>query len=389
MRKTLYLYIFKEIPPPFLLGMATFTFVLLMGRLLRLADMVVEKGVPLADVLRMILYLLPSFWLVSIPMALLLAVLLAFGRLSGDSEITAMKTCGVSLYGLLPPALLFALIAYLAGTFVNVYAVPWGNTSFKKLLVDVVEARASLAIKEKVFNDDFPGIVLYTDSFDPRSQKMGGILIQDERDPSASSTIFAKQGMIITDPASKTVRLHLTEGSIHRTVDQTGYRLAEFQDYDLSINLNEGPRELVKNELDMTLDELRTNLTSPRYDAKMKMDMKMEYHRRFALPFACFVLTLVAIPLGIQNRRSGKAAGFSTSIGVLLCYYIVLSAGRTLGEKGILSPLVASWAPNLLFVILGVYLFRKTAAEQQIPLFERRLRLASRLRNAFSRRKTR
>ena len=385
MKKTLYLYIFKEIPPPFLLGVATFTFALLMGRILRLADMVVTNGVPLADVLRMVLYLLPSFFLVTIPMAFLLAILLAFGRLSGDSEITAMKACGVSLYGMLPPVFCFALIAYLAGALITVYAVPWGNTSFKKLLVDVAEARASLGIKEKVFNDDFPGMVIYTDRYNQRKQTMTGILIQDERDPLDPSTIYARSGVINSDPATKSIRLRLDNGSIHRTQGKTGYRLVEFRSYDLNINLNQASQAVNRNELDMSLAELRANLASGRFDAKMMRDMRLEYHRRFSLPFACLIFALVGMPLGIQNQRSGKAAGFTVSIGLLLCYYIVLSAGKALGEKGLLSPLLAAWAPNILFVTLGIYLFKTTASEKRIPLYGLFAGLTSWLRSRFAR----
>jgi lipopolysaccharide export system permease protein len=98
--------------------------------------------------------------------------------------------------------------------------------------------------------------------------------------------------------------------------------------------------------------------------------MRLEFNRRFALPFACFVFALVGVPLGIQNQRSGKATGFSISIGVLLIYYIILSAGRTLGEKGLAHPAIAVWAPNLILFALGAYLFKKTAAEQRIPMFE-------------------
>ncbi|ABQ27887.1 LPS export ABC transporter permease LptF [Geotalea uraniireducens] len=386
MKKTLYLYIFKEIPPPFLLGVATFTFVLLMGRLLRLAEMVVTKGVPLADVLRMVFYLLPSFLLVTIPMAFLLAILLAFGRLSGDSEITAMKASGVSLYGLLPPVFCFALIAYLAGAFITVYAVPWGNTSFKKLLVEVVEARASLGIKEKIFNDDFPGLVIYTDRYNQQKQTMSGILIQDERDPLEPSTIYARSGVINSDPATKSIRLRLDNGSIHRTQGKTGYRLVEFRNYDLNINLNQAAQTVNKNELDMSLAELRANLASGRFDAKMMRDMRLEYHRRFSLPFACLIFALVGMPLGIQNQRSGKAAGFTMSIGLLLAYYIVLSAGKALGERELLSPLLAVWAPNLLFVSLGIYLFKTTAAEERIPLYAFLTGIAGWLRSRLTKR---
>ena len=101
----------------------------------------------------------------------------------------------------------------------------------------------------------------------------------------------------------------------------------------------------------------------------MMHDMALEYHRRFSLPFACLIFALVGMPLGIQNQRSGKAAGFTLSIGLLLAYYIVLSAGKALGERELLSPLLAAWAPNLLFVSLGIYLFKTTASEERIPLY--------------------
>lgn len=370
MKKTLYFYIFREITIPFFLGMAAFTSVLLMGRLLKLADLVVAKGVPLTDILRMVFYLIPSFCLVTIPMAFLLALLLAFGRLSSDSEITAMKSTGISLYGLLPPVFLFSLLAYLATTFITVYALPWGNTSFKKMLFYVIESRITLSIKEKVFNDEIPGLVIYTDSYDEDDHIMQGILIHDERDSQGPSTIFASNGLIAADPVAKAVRVELKNGSIHRISGRTDYRLIEFQNYSLSINLNQAPRELIKNELDLTFDELRASIKALPPNTKMFWDMLLEYHRRFALPFACFVFALVGVPLGIQNQRSGKATGFSLSIGVLLFYYIILTAGKTLGEKGLVNPAVAVWAPNMILFALGAYLFKKTAAEQRIPIFE-------------------
>ena len=389
MKKTINLYLLREITVPFLLGMTAFTSVLLMGRLLKLADLVVAKGVPLADILWMVFYLVPSFCLVTIPMAFLLALLLAFGRLSADSEITAMKASGISLYGLLPPVLVFSLIAYLATTFITIYALPWGNTSFKKLLFDIIESRITLSLKEKVFNDEFPGLVIYTDRFDPQRNTITGILIHDERNPLESSTIFADSGLIVADPMARVLRVELKNGGIHRTLGKTGYRLIEFQEYSLSINLNQAPREMVKNELDMTFAELRAGISSARADAKTLREMLLEFHRRFSLPFACFVFALVGVPLGIQNQRSGKAAGFSLSIGVILFYYVILSAGKTLGERGLVHPAAAVWAPNLILLALGAYLFRKTAAEKRILLFEIVPFLIRQVRNWFDSRKER
>lgn len=368
MKKTLYLYLIKEITAPFLLGMGVFTLVLLMGKLLRLAEMVIAKGVPLGDILRLVLSMLPSFCLVTIPMAFLLAVLLAFGRLSADSEVTAMKACGVSLYGMLPPVLAFAVAAYLATMFVTLFALPWGNVSFKRLMYDIVETRATLNIKERVFNDEFRGVVMYVDRFDRQERRLSGVLVQDERNADEPSTIFAKSGIIATDPERKVIRLRLQDGDIHRAIGKTGYRLVEFAAYDLALDLSRASAGVKRSEGEMTLAELRERITHSE-EGVGKRTLLLEFHKRFSLPFACFVFALVGVPLGVQNRRSGKGSGFSLAIAILLLFYILLSAGENLGEKGILPAAVAIWLPNLLFLLMGVRLFANAAAEKRPFLF--------------------
>jgi lipopolysaccharide export system permease protein len=105
-------------------------------------------------------------------------------------------------------------------------------------------------------------------------------------------------------------------------------------------------------------------------DVKELRELAIEYHRRLAFPFACFVFACIGIPLGLQNRRSGKSSGFSLCIALLLLYYIFLSAGKTLGQKGTVPPMLAMWLPNLVFIGMGIYLFKKTAHEERILLFE-------------------
>jgi lipopolysaccharide export system permease protein len=385
MTTTFYRYIFREIAVPFFLGLATFTGALMMGRIIQIADLVVARGVSLVTILRLVSYLLPYFFMITIPMSLLLAVLLAFGRLSADSEITAMKSCGVSLFRLLPPVLACAFIAYIATTIVTLYGLPWGNSSFRNLLIDIVQSRATLNLKERVFNDDFPGLVIYVEHLGQKDNLMSGILIQDERNPREPSTIFANTGMIINDPESKNLRLSLKNGSIQRSLGKTDYRLLEFQDYDLSINLAQAARETIKTELDMTTDELHQKLRDHPTDDKFRRDMLIEYHRRLALPVACFVFALIAVPLGVQTHRSGKASGFSISIGIMLLYYIVFNIGKTLGQKGTVSAAVAVWSPDLIFLLFGGYLFWKTAVEQSIPLVEFVRQLPAMIRNRTNR----
>lgn len=367
----LYRYLTKEIVTPFLLGLLVFTGILLMGRMLRLADMVISKGVPLADVSMLVVYLLPNFAVITIPMALLLAVLLAFSRLSADSEIIAIKASGISLYRLLPPVVLLALCAYLLTAVNSIYLLPKGNVAFKELLYHVIQGRLSLSLKEQVFNTSLPGLLIYIEKSDEKSGAISGVMIQDERNPRDIATIFAKTGSLGIDEKEHKIQLNLANGSIHQSGQKGLYRNLDFQEYDLSVDLAKTANSFEKNELDMTLAELRQNLQKGGFSKKMTMDMQLEQQRRFALPFACFIFAIVAVPLGIQNRRSGKAAGFSLSIAALLVYYIVQSLGRTLGEKDLLPLPLAVWLPNIIFLSVGIYLFVKAAREEQLWLLDR------------------
>lgn len=367
---TLYRYIAREVISAFLLGLILFTGVLLMSKMLKLADMVVSKGVPLTDILLMIVYLIPNFAIITIPMSLLLAVLLAFSRISGDSEIIAIKASGISLFKLLPPILAIALCAYILTTLTAVYALPKGHNAFKQLLRQSVQQRLSLNLKERVFNSDIPGLLVYINKSDSKTGAMTGVMIQDERNPADVSTIFAETGAISLDGSSNRIFLHLTDGAIHQSRPGELYRLLGFKEYDLSVNLPAAAAGTEKNEIEMTLAELRHNLQTGGFSAKLMTNMGFEIHRRFALPFACFIFAVVAVPLGIQNRRSGKAAGFSLSIGTLLLFYIFQSIGKTLAVKGILTPFAAMWLPNLIFLSGGGYLFFKTAKEERIVIFD-------------------
>ena len=205
--------------------------------------------------------------------------------------------------------------------------------------------------------------------------------------PKGPTTIFAETGRLSADPGAKLVRLQLASGSIHRSLDKGSYQVVEFSTYSLTVNLNQALNGVTKDELDMTLAELRANIASPKASAKLRLDMKLELHRRFALPFACLVFALVGVPLGVQNQRSGKAAGFAVSIGIILLYYMVLAAGKSFGERGLLPAAAAIWTPNVIFAIFGLYLFKKTAAEERFFIFEKGTALLQWCRETFMRRR--
>lgn len=359
-------YIYREIAVPLILGIAAFTSVLLMSRFLKIAEMVVAKGVSLGDILLMIAYLLPSFGLFTLPMAFLLAVLLAFGRLSADSEVVAIKACGTGLARLLRPVMATALATTIATAYIALYAAPAGNTAFKALLTRTAVNQADIEIKDRVFMDTIPGLVLYTDRYDPVSRSMTDVMIQDERDAASPLTIFARQGSITTNMEQRQVRLQLANGTIHRAMPDNGYRLAQFDDYSLTVNIGNTGKGISRNEGDMTVAELQAGIRTPAINFRLRKEMEIELYRRSATPFACLVFALAGLPLGIQNQRSGKGSGFAVSICLILIYYILLSAGKALAGKEILHAAVAMWLPNIIFLLLGAWFFRQAACERRI-----------------------
>jgi len=357
-------YLMREITGIFALGLTIFTLVLLMGRMVKLMEMVVANGVPLAEVLRLIILLLPSFLVLTIPMAFLLAVLLAFGRLSSDNEITVLKASGLSLGALLPPVLLTASAAALLTLFISVVAVPWGNTGFKQMTMDVARKYAASAIRERIFRDDLPGIVLYVDQYDEARRTMQRVMIQDSRDAERPLTIFAKSGLISSDDGTGVLRILLKNGSIH-TQQKDDYRLISFGEYLLTAESGRST-PLVRTEMDLGIGELRSGIASSKVTPQVRLKMATELHSRFAFPFATFVFAILALPLGLSNRRSGKGAGFTISILILLVYYVLLSFLRTLAEKGGISPVLAVWLPNMIFLTVGLLLLRLASQEMTL-----------------------
>lgn len=369
--KTLNRYLLMEITVPFFLSLFIFTFVLLLDRMMKLIELVVGRGVHLSDIGMLFIFIIPSFLTLTIPMSFLLALLLAFGRLSTDAEITAMKASGVSLYQMMIPVFLLSILAYAMTFYLFLYALPWGNQSFRVKVFDIASARASTAIKERVFNDDFEGIVLYVDKFENAGQRMQGIMIYDQREKDGY-TIFAKDGSIVSDPVAMTVTMYLNNGEIHKVGKGLSYDRVAFSNYDLRLSFKgsaSGKKgEVSKGDREMNLPELRERVAQLKAKGENYRPYEVEIYKKFAIPFACIVFGLIGAPLGIQSKRGGRAWGFSLSLAIFLVYYISLTGGESLGDKGVIPPLIAMWGANIIFLLLGVYLIMMVGKERPIRL---------------------
>ncbi|TMB44752.1 MAG: LPS export ABC transporter permease LptF [Deltaproteobacteria bacterium] len=373
--KILHRYVFREILLPFAFGLGVFTFVLLVARLLKLIELVVSRGLPLASIMRLFAYIMPAFLEVTVPMAMLLAILIAFGRLSADSEMVALRSSGLSLYQLMPPVVIFVALATSATAGIALYARPWGNRSLKTALYDMARTRASAGLKPAVFNDDFPGLVIYAEGIDPTMDRLAHVLIADERDPQQHNTIFARAGFMISDRRAQTVTLRLLEGSIHTTDPRGGAEYqTDFQSYDVNLDLRQafaGLRQRERDPKELTLGQLARSIAAKQAAGRPYGPELVEYHRKFSIPFACIVFGLVAVPLGVQPARAVRARGFVVSLVVIFAYYIFLSAGQTLAERGVMSAAFGLWLPNLVLAALGSYLFAQAARERTAMRLER------------------
>ncbi len=366
MKKTTSLYILKEILPVFLISLLVFTVVLLMDKILKLIELIVTRGVNPSQILMLLLFISPSFLVFTIPMAVLLAILLSFGRLSSDSEITAFKASGMSLYQLFFPVSIFSTGACLLTTFLIFYGLPWGNLGFKSTLYLIAQSKANIEIRERVFNDSFNGLVVYVDKVPIGEKRMEGILIYDEREQGKLNTIFAKEGSLTSNPKAQEVILRLFNGTIHRFEPQAQtYQKIQFDAYDIRLELAKAFLAISQKlrEYEMSIDDLKEKIKKNMRAGEDTTPQEVELYKRYAIPFACIIFGFIGVPLGIQPRRSGRSHGFVSTILILLAYYVSLSASEILAMRHTLPVFLAGWAPNFLFGGLGIYLLIKAAKE--------------------------
>ena len=371
MNKIIHRYLLREIALPFSLILLILTFVLLMGKALQIMDLMVNKGVSIFDVVQLIAFLMPSLLVYTIPISLLIAILISVGRLSSDNEITVMKSSGISLYQLFLPVLLLALIAYFATAAMSLFLVPVGKTSTKNLLFSITQKKASVGIQEKVFNDDFQGLLIYADRIPQSGNYLEGVLICDRRTGQEPATIFAKRAFLISNPDDLSLSLRLESG-ISTNVDlrRATYRHILFNRYDIILDLSaSSPRTGHKSSEEMTFRELVIELGKEGLTQKNVAELMVELYRKFTIPLSCLVFALIGLPLAIRPQRSPKARGFVLGLGIILTYYLMQMGSDALVEMGKISPAIGAGGTTMLFLITGITLFIISAHETGVQTF--------------------
>lgn len=367
MPRILHRYLLAEILHPFVVSLLAFTTIVFSGRLMRLIQMIVVKGIGLVDILKACVYLLPYLLIFTLPMAGTVGIMLGLMRLTVDNEMIALKVSGLSYRQVLWPLGWFALAVAVVTMLLTAYGAPWGRRQTQTLLTDVVKRRADLGIQEQIFNTEFRGIMIYVNRVVAVGHELEGIFLHDSRDRENPQTIYAQKGLLTFDPSQDALILSLTEGVIIRwDASENRRHLVDFQTYKLPLQLLNS-EERVKSEAEMSLKELAGAMRRSPQGSEPYNRAAVELGQRFAMPLGAFILCLLAVPLGLSPGKHGRTWGLVLGLTVFLVYYVVFTASWRLAVNGRLSPFLAPWLADLLFACLGGYLWHRTVKE--LPLF--------------------
>ncbi len=357
---------------PFVINLVFFTFIFLMAEMLKITDLIVNYGVGIFVILMMLVYSTPYFLVYVIPMSIMMAVLLTFMRLSGDNELIALKTGGVSIYRLLPPVMLFCLAGCLLTAFMAVYGQPWGRLAVKELTFKVVSSSLGVGLKERTFNDSFKDVMFYVNEVDLKNRTLIDVFIEDKRAKSLVSTVVAPKGRLFSEPDGLVYHLRLYDGIINQVdIENRSAHSIKFQTYNIRLDLKKNittAKLRGKSRKEMGLDELIRYLRDTSSKDERYYKALMELHKKFSISIACFTLGILAVSLGIQSRSSKNSYGLVLGLVFFLIYYLLLSFGLVFGETGAYPPVIGMWVPNYVIGGLGVYLLARTANERSVRI---------------------
>jgi len=369
-------YLITEILGPLGLGFLVYTFILLIRFLFQSAEMIIRRGLPVSIVGKLLALTLPNIVVLTLPMSLLFGTLIAVGRLSSDSELIAVRASGISLLTLYRPILLLSGALTVANALLMIYVLPWGNHELQVLRLEITTQTVSQQVQPRVFYEEWEGKVVYVFEVPEGGRRWKGVFLAEAVPSSEKNQITtADWGEVLIDRAGERVVLRLYNAIQHK-VDLNApdrYEISRHRRLDLvlddqftteqkaKLSASKGIREL-------TLSELNDLARDPTTDSEQRNLARVEIHKKFSIPAACLVFGLFALPLGINNRRGGKASGFALSIGILILYYILLNNGEEAARFGRVSPWLAMWFPNILLASFGLFLLIRRNRDKSLLL---------------------
>jgi len=415
--KILKRYILKEHISPFLISLMVVTFVLLIDRIIDLLNLIIEKKLPWQTIAELFGLSMPYMLALSIPMAVLVATILAFGRMSVDREIIAIKSSGINVYAMLGPLLVTAILLTGLMVYFNHWFLPNTNHKLKNLMLKIAYYKPMTIIKENEFTTFMDYTVFAKGNND---SLLTDVLIYDRSQSRFPRTVFAKTGNVLQKDNGNSLQIVLNNGEMHERneKEQGKYSKTTFSRYVINVR-NIGNRmdyfeTGYRSDREMTFPQIVESLKGNKAELKAKQkevlqhsqrvdlakkqrqsysanveirrlqsmqkiasdretelsettrSLQVEYHKKFSISFAIIIFILVGVPLGLMTRTSGIGMAFSVSSVIFLVYYIALNGGEQMADKGLMPPFMSMWISNIVFFILAILLINASIREKRL-----------------------
>lgn len=363
----LYSYLATEMLAPFFACFLVMNAVFFLVKLIPFLNFVLELQVGFADFVRLLCYLFPNIFLYTIPMSAMLGITIGFSRLSSDMEILALKAGGISIYKIVPPVVIVAGLLTLLSGYFSTQLIPASELSMKQLTYQILREKIDKGIQEHKFTDAIGDIVLYVEEVDKDTNQWKNVWVSDMRGVEQPTITMARAGLMTNNREEMGMTITLFDGSLHRPEDD-GAEIVTFKSYEINVPITgggEGINRLRKRLL--TMPELLE--VAKRYkgeETKRGRSYLIEYHKRYALPMGCLMLSFLALPLGLQARSGKKAVGIPAGLAIFVVYYILHTTGKNLAEDGIIGVIPALWTPNFLFFFLALFWIYRVAHEKEL-----------------------
>ncbi len=347
--RTLRVYILREHAAPFFVTMGGLTAVLLVGNIIKFAELVVSKGVSPFDILRLILYLIPYMLTFTVPMACLIAMVLAFGRLSTDYEMIAIRASGVAPIRLVFPMLTVGLIISAALLIVNDRVAPASHLAFRRQLKAIGIKQPTAYLEAGTFIKEFPPYIIFI--YHVEGRKLHNVRIYEPQPNGPTRTIIAERGEFERLASRQGVQLKLYDGTIDQwdPMRPGSFYKAAFGDYAMTLRSDrENPQQINRKIRELTFKELtqeRARLTAEGIDA---LPVSLELHRKVAASFAAMVFVCFGLALGLRLHHHERLTSFMWILTIFMVYYLVTIGMNAIALKAWLPAWLAMWTPTLI-----------------------------------------
>jgi LPS export ABC transporter permease LptF len=358
-------YITRELVVNLLFAIVVLSLVLVVGNIFRkLLPLLVNHDVPLEYLVTFIAYILPFSLIFTIPWGLLTAILLVFGRLSADNELTALRSNGVSVTRICIPLAVLAVVCTAISIWLNVDVAPAAQEKLRSTIFDLATRDPMALFGTDQVIDQFPGRKIYVGK--KQGNQLDNILVFEMGENFLPLKVtFARRGVLEADLPNKRILMHLFDARYQQRDLGDPLDLRKVRD---GISMAEGTlpiglEELYEKEkrrpsrsalsLEQLLDQLKTENLPERSASRT------EISKRFSFPFSCLAFALIGVPLGVTAHRRETSVGFAMSLIVGVFYFLFIIFANTLRENAKLHPELLVWLPNVLFLMLGAWLFQR------------------------------